>query len=138
MDVLVILLLTLFPWLSVADLTENLALDAKAVESSTHDPNGDATHALDGHTNCGDCCQEQIRGTLIRIGYSLGNNRNNNELAATVKHIPLGGGETFEFEPIRGQYVNIFVPGHKKYFSLCEVEVYAGYCTKTKDQDKGF
>ncbi|KAK2913254.1 hypothetical protein Q8A67_001653 [Cirrhinus molitorella] len=76
-------------------------------------------------TNRGDCCEKRIEGIQIRIGNSLDNNGNSNELAATVGHIPLGGTNTFEFKPIKGRYVNLFVPGRNEYLTLCEVEVYA-------------
>ncbi|KAL0166466.1 hypothetical protein M9458_038310, partial [Cirrhinus mrigala] len=46
--------------------------------------------------------------------------------AATIEHIPAGATETFEFKPITGRYVNIFLPGYGKYLTLCEVEVFAG------------
>ncbi|KAF4100525.1 uncharacterized protein LOC131525818 [Onychostoma macrolepis] len=76
-------------------------------------------------TNRGDCCEERIVGAQIRIGNSLENNGNNNKLAATVGHIPPGGTETFEFKPIEGRYVNIFLPGDNKILTLCEVEVFS-------------
>ncbi|KAL1272054.1 hypothetical protein QQF64_031070, partial [Cirrhinus molitorella] len=77
-------------------------------------------------TNRGDCCERRIEGIQIRIGNSLENNGNNNELAATVGPIPLGDTKTFEFKPIKGRCVNIFLPGRNEYLTLCEVEVYAG------------
>ncbi|XP_065146093.1 uncharacterized protein [Paramisgurnus dabryanus] len=79
-------------------------------------------------TNRGDCCPERIIGAQIRIGNSLDNNGNNNELAATIGSIPLGGTQTFTFNNIQGQYVNIFLPGNgiSKIITLCEVEVYTG------------
>ncbi len=40
--------------------------------------------------------------------------------------IPSGGAKTFEFKPVKGRYVNIFLPGHGKYLTLCEVQVFAG------------
>ncbi|KAL1255448.1 hypothetical protein QQF64_013509 [Cirrhinus molitorella] len=76
-------------------------------------------------TNRGDCCAERIEGAQIRIGNSLENNGNNNELAATVGPILSGVRKTFKFKPIEGRYVNIFLPGTKKYLALCEVEVFA-------------
>ncbi|XP_073668797.1 fucolectin-like isoform X2 [Paramisgurnus dabryanus] len=75
--------------------------------------------------NRGDCCEERIIGAQIRIGNSLDNNGNNNKLAETVVSIPLGGTQTFTFDNILGQYVNIFLPGTQKILTLCEVEVYA-------------
>ncbi|XP_067282608.1 fucolectin-5-like [Pseudorasbora parva] len=76
-------------------------------------------------TNRGDAVAERINGAQIRIGNSLENNGNNNALAATVVSIPLGEAKTFEFKPIRGRYVNIFIPERSEYLTLCEVEVFA-------------
>ncbi|ROL51274.1 Fucolectin-1 [Anabarilius grahami] len=73
-------------------------------------------------TNRGDCCAERINGAQIRIGNSLENNGNNNQLAATVVSIPLGETQTLEFKPIRGRYVNIFITGRNEYLTLCELE----------------
>ncbi|XP_067293051.1 fucolectin-1-like [Pseudorasbora parva] len=159
MAIRVILLLTLFTGLCVAESKGNLALGAKAVQSSTYSEAG-AQNAVDDNrnskfsggscsqtnndmnpwwrvdllevyavtrvsiTNRGDCCEERINGAQIRIGNSLENNGNNNELAATVESIPLGDTKTFEFKPINGRYVNILVPGRNEYLSLCEVEVF--------------
>ncbi|XP_026056124.1 uncharacterized protein LOC113041681 isoform X1 [Carassius auratus] len=76
-------------------------------------------------TNRGDCCEKRIEGVQIRIGNSLENNGNNNELVATVGPIPLGNTKTFEFSPVSGRYVNLIVPGRNEYLTLCEVEVYS-------------
>ncbi|KAK7138555.1 hypothetical protein R3I93_015859 [Phoxinus phoxinus] len=76
-------------------------------------------------TNRGDAVAERMNGAQIRIGDSLDNNGNNNELAATVVSIPLGETKTFQFKPIKGRYVNIFIPGRNEYLTLCEVEVFA-------------
>ncbi|XP_067217491.1 uncharacterized protein [Chanodichthys erythropterus] len=76
-------------------------------------------------TNLGVCCAERINGAQIRIGNSLENNGNNNQLAETVVSIPLGETKTFKFKPIKGRYVNIFIPGRNEYLVLCEVEVFA-------------
>ncbi|XP_048057036.1 uncharacterized protein LOC125274677 isoform X4 [Megalobrama amblycephala] len=75
-------------------------------------------------TNRGDCCEERMNGAQIRIGNSLENNGNNNELAATVVSIQRGETKTFKFKPIKGRYVNIFVPGRNEFLLFCEVEVY--------------
>ncbi|ROL52948.1 Fucolectin-1 [Anabarilius grahami] len=77
-------------------------------------------------TNRGDGYVQRINGAQIRIGNSLENNGNSNELAATVVSIPLGDTKTFAFEPIKGRFVNIFVPGRNEHLTLCEVEVFAG------------
>ncbi|XP_067217486.1 uncharacterized protein [Chanodichthys erythropterus] len=76
-------------------------------------------------TNRGDGFVERINGAQIRIGNSLENNGNNNELAATVASIPLGETRTFAFKPIKGRFVNIFIPGRNEHLTLCEVEVFA-------------
>ncbi|XP_048057801.1 uncharacterized protein LOC125275146 [Megalobrama amblycephala] len=75
-------------------------------------------------TNRGDGNAPRINGAQIRIGNSLENNGNNNELAATVVSIPLGETKTFKFKPIKGRYVNIIIPGRTEYLTLCEVEVF--------------
>uniref|UniRef100_A0A8C2HXR1 Fucolectin tachylectin-4 pentraxin-1 domain-containing protein n=1 Tax=Cyprinus carpio TaxID=7962 RepID=A0A8C2HXR1_CYPCA len=76
-------------------------------------------------TNRGDCCEKRIEGIQIRIGSSLENNGNNNQLAATVGPIPPGVTKTFAFKPVSGRYVNLFLPGRNEYLTLCEVEVYS-------------
>uniref|UniRef100_A0A673K2T8 Fucolectin-6-like n=1 Tax=Sinocyclocheilus rhinocerous TaxID=307959 RepID=A0A673K2T8_9TELE len=77
-------------------------------------------------TNRGDCCEERIVGAQIRIGNSLENNGNSNDPVTTIGFIPSGGTKTFDFKPVKGRYVNIFLPGTNKYLTLCEVEVFAG------------
>uniref|UniRef100_A0A673GWT6 Fucolectin tachylectin-4 pentraxin-1 domain-containing protein n=1 Tax=Sinocyclocheilus rhinocerous TaxID=307959 RepID=A0A673GWT6_9TELE len=155
MAIHVVLLLTLFTGLSVADSKGNLALNARVVQSSLGHSQGDAEHAVDGNrdanygkgscthtkaefnpwwradlgnvaiTNRVDCCKERLRGAQIRIGNKLENNGNNNELAATVLTVP-DGTVVLEFEPVNGRYVNIFLPGNDEIITLCEVEVFAG------------
>ncbi len=44
----------------------------------------------------------------------------------TVGLIPSGGTKTFDFKPVKGRYVNIFLPGQEKYLTLCEVQVFTG------------
>ncbi|XP_048057790.1 uncharacterized protein LOC125275135 isoform X3 [Megalobrama amblycephala] len=165
MAIRVIVFLTL-TGLCVADFKGNLALNAKAVQSSLGHPLGDAQHAVDGKrdsdyfkgscthtktefnpwwrvdleniysvysvaiTNRGDCCKERLKGAQIRIGNSLDNNGNNNALAATVLTV-LDGTGTFSFEPVNGQYVNIYLPGNDEVLTLCEVEVFAEKYTPT-------
>ncbi|XP_059366377.1 fucolectin-3-like [Carassius carassius] len=161
----VILLLTLFPGTVKATsecfcLSENLAVGAVAVQSSTYNYLGAAQNAVDGNsesnymlgscthtagdnpwwkvdlkevhkvirvsiTNRGDCCAERIIGAQIRIGYSLANNGNSNQLAAIVDFIQSGETKTFDFKPVKGRFVNIFLPGQGKYLTLCEVNVFA-------------
>ncbi|XP_026087270.1 fucolectin-4-like isoform X2 [Carassius auratus] len=158
---LVILFLTLFPGLCIADLSGNLALGAAAVQSSTYDYLGAAQNGIDGNrqsnyflgscthtaggsnpwwrvdlkkahkitrvriTNRGDCCAERLIGAQIRIGNSLAYNGNSNQLVRIIGYIQPGGTQTFDFTPVKGRYVNIFLPGLNKYLTLCEVEVFA-------------
>ncbi|XDV26411.1 hypothetical protein PO909_030139 [Leuciscus waleckii] len=160
MAMCVILFLTLFTGMCVADSKGNLALNGMAVQSSLGHPQGDAQNAVDGNrdsdykkesctftktefnpwwrvdlgnvytvsnvtiTNRGDCCKERLRGAQIRIGNKLDNNGNNNELAATILTAP-NGTQTFSFESVNGRYVNIFLPGNDEILTLCEVEVFA-------------
>uniref|UniRef100_A0A8C6TL17 Fucolectin tachylectin-4 pentraxin-1 domain-containing protein n=1 Tax=Neogobius melanostomus TaxID=47308 RepID=A0A8C6TL17_9GOBI len=82
--------------------------------------------------NRGDCCAQRLDGAEIRVGNSLANNGNDNPVAITISHIPLGLSKTFKFtKPVEGRYVNVFLPGTDKYLTLCEVEVYGD------DVDKG-
>uniref|UniRef100_A0A4W4FNV0 Fucolectin tachylectin-4 pentraxin-1 domain-containing protein n=1 Tax=Electrophorus electricus TaxID=8005 RepID=A0A4W4FNV0_ELEEL len=77
-------------------------------------------------TNRGDCCEERINGAQIRIGNSLENNGNNNHLVATIGSLQSGATETYKFAPVKGRFVNIVIPGHQKYLTLCEVKVFEG------------
>uniref|UniRef100_A0A8C1SNP4 Fucolectin tachylectin-4 pentraxin-1 domain-containing protein n=1 Tax=Cyprinus carpio TaxID=7962 RepID=A0A8C1SNP4_CYPCA len=77
-------------------------------------------------TNRGDCCAERIAGAQIRIGNSLAYNGNRNWLVTTIRAIPSGGTQTFDFSPVKGRYVNIYLPGTNKYLTLCEVQVFEG------------
>ncbi|XDV35030.1 hypothetical protein PO909_005127 [Leuciscus waleckii] len=160
MAIRVVLFLTLFTGMCVADSKGNLALNGMAVQSSLGHPQGDAQHAVDGNrdsdykkgsctitktefnpwwrvdlgnvysvsnvtiTNRGDCCKDRLRGAQIRIGNKLDNNGNNNELAATILTAP-NGTQKFSFESVNGRYVNIFLPGNDEILTLCEVEVFA-------------
>ncbi|CAM4630546.1 unnamed protein product [Leuciscus chuanchicus] len=81
--------------------------------------------------NRGDAVPERINGAQIRIGNSLVNNGNNNELAVTVVSIPAGVIKTFDFKSIKGRYVNIVIPGSYEYLTLCEVQVFAEKSTPT-------
>ncbi|CAM4630537.1 unnamed protein product [Leuciscus chuanchicus] len=87
-------------------------------------------------TNRGDAVPERINGGQIRIGNSLENNGNNNELAEAVVSITPGETKTFQFKPINGRYVNIIIPRRKEYLTLCEVLVFAGNDKLTEKQPK--
>uniref|UniRef100_A0A673K8R5 Fucolectin-6-like n=1 Tax=Sinocyclocheilus rhinocerous TaxID=307959 RepID=A0A673K8R5_9TELE len=73
-------------------------------------------------TNWGDCCADRISGAEIRIGNSLVNDGNQNQLVYSM--LP-GKTRKFKFSPVEGQYVNVLLPGVDRILTLCEVEVYA-------------
>ncbi|XP_018430855.1 PREDICTED: pentraxin fusion protein-like, partial [Nanorana parkeri] len=75
-------------------------------------------------TNRGDCCAEYINGAEILIGGSLTNNGNNNARCAQITAIPLGTTLTFQCFDMKGQYVNIVLPGKTAYLTFCEVQIY--------------
>ncbi|KAL1276756.1 hypothetical protein QQF64_036379 [Cirrhinus molitorella] len=156
MGVLVMLLLSLLPGLCDAVLTNNLALGASAVQSSTYNLFGMAYEAVDGRRSMRMLCThtaiqnnpwwrvdltkvyqitrvvitnggEQISGAEIHIGNLKTNHGNNNQLAVTLQSIPTGGTVSFDFKPIEGRYVNICLPRLHRALSLCEVEVFAEY-----------
>ncbi|XDV35092.1 hypothetical protein PO909_005123 [Leuciscus waleckii] len=164
MDMRVVLFLTLFTGMCVADSKGNLALGATAVQSSTSGVLV-AKNAVDGNRDSsyspGSCSHTNVdkdpwwrvdlgkvfnvtrvsitsRGdwihfAQIRIGNSLYNNGNTNELAALVKNISTGVTKTFEFKPINGRYVNILIYGYSTVLTLCEVEVFAGEGQREKN-----
>ncbi|XP_051947955.1 uncharacterized protein LOC127619190 [Xyrauchen texanus] len=83
-------------------------------------------------TNRADCCPDQINGAEIRIGNSLENNGNNNPRCAVIPSIAAGASASYSCSGMEGRYVNVFIPGHQTYLTLCEVEVYGtGYRRKT-------
>lgn len=45
------------------------------------------------------------------------------------------GTSTFEFEPIKGRYVNIVLPGNSEMLTLCEVEVFAGKGLRERERN---
>ncbi|XP_016345465.1 fucolectin-like [Sinocyclocheilus anshuiensis] len=134
------------------NLQENIAINGKAVQSSTLPY--EANKAIDNAdlycthteteanpwwrldlmdlqviqevivTNRIDCCFEQINGAEIRIGNSLENNGNNNPICAVISSIPAGVSSTYTCNGMEGRYVNLFIPGDTKYLTLCEVQVY--------------
>ncbi|XP_051755484.1 fucolectin-1-like [Ctenopharyngodon idella] len=82
-------------------------------------------------TNINECCAERINGAEIRIGNSLENNGNNNPICAVISSIPAGVSSTYVCNNMDGQYVNLIIPGHLRFLTLCEVEVYGeGPCLK--------
>ncbi|XP_049901636.1 uncharacterized protein LOC126391154 [Epinephelus moara] len=74
-------------------------------------------------TNRGDCCHNRLNGAEIHIGNSLSDNGNANPRCAVIHSIPAGISKTFVCNGMEGQYVNIVIPGRRKYLTLCEVEV---------------
>uniref|UniRef100_A0A673HHT5 Fucolectin tachylectin-4 pentraxin-1 domain-containing protein n=1 Tax=Sinocyclocheilus rhinocerous TaxID=307959 RepID=A0A673HHT5_9TELE len=75
-------------------------------------------------TNRLDCCPERINGAEIRIGNSLENNGNNHPICAVISSIPAGVSFTYICNDMEGRYVNLFIPGDKRFLTVCEVEVY--------------
>ncbi|KAL7393591.1 hypothetical protein ABVT39_013279 [Epinephelus coioides] len=74
-------------------------------------------------TNRKDCCHDRLNGAEIRIGNSLNDNGNANPRCAVIRSIPAGASQTFVCNGMQGRYVNIVIPGRRKYLTLCEVEV---------------
>ncbi|XP_050928869.1 LOW QUALITY PROTEIN: uncharacterized protein LOC108881964 [Lates calcarifer] len=67
---------------------------------------------------------ERINNAEIRIGNSAENNGNNNPRCAVIPSIPAGQTSTFQCGGMEGRFVNVYLPGSRKYLTLCEVEVY--------------
>ncbi|XP_049913329.1 uncharacterized protein LOC126398150 [Epinephelus moara] len=74
-------------------------------------------------TNRKDCCHNRLNGAEIHIGNSLNDNGNANPRCAVIRSIPAGVSTTFVCNGMKGRYVNIVIPGRRKYLTLCEVEV---------------
>ncbi|XP_051948700.1 uncharacterized protein LOC127619749 isoform X2 [Xyrauchen texanus] len=75
-------------------------------------------------TNRGDCCPERLDGAEILIGNSLENNGNNNPRCAVLYNITAVESFSVSCGGMEGRYVNVFIPGHSRFLSLSEVEVY--------------
>ncbi|XP_028281514.1 uncharacterized protein LOC114448631 isoform X2 [Parambassis ranga] len=75
-------------------------------------------------TNRRDCCHERLNGAEIRIGNSLSSNGNANPRCAVITAVAAGLPQVFDCNGMEGRYVNIVIPGRKKYLTLCEVEVH--------------
>ncbi|XP_073669779.1 uncharacterized protein [Paramisgurnus dabryanus] len=83
-------------------------------------------------TNRGDCCPERLDGAEIHIGNSLENNGNNNPRCAVLYGVSAGQSVSVSCHDMKGQYVNVIIPGSSKILTLAEVEVYkADYTGKT-------
>ncbi|KTG39281.1 hypothetical protein cypCar_00040430, partial [Cyprinus carpio] len=109
----VILVLTLFTGLCGANLKGNIALHARAVQSSLGHPQGNAKHAVDGNRD-----SNYAKGSCTHTKTEF------NPWVATVDSV-FAGTKMFEFKPVKGRYVNIVLPGNDKVLTLCEVEVFA-------------
>nr|XP_033496803.1 uncharacterized protein LOC117266005 [Epinephelus lanceolatus] len=82
-------------------------------------------------TNRGDCCAYRLNGAEVHIGNSLQDNGAANPVAGRISSISSGQSFTLTFtDRVEGRYVTVVVPGHDKYLTLCEVEVY-GYRAPT-------
>ncbi|XP_067367652.1 uncharacterized protein [Channa argus] len=75
-------------------------------------------------TNRKDCCPERLNGAEIRIGNSLTVNGNANPVCTVISSIPAGTSQSFDCNGMKGQYINIVIPGKQQYLTLCEVEVF--------------
>ncbi|XP_040204104.1 fucolectin-like isoform X2 [Rana temporaria] len=72
----------------------------------------------------GDCCPDYLNGAEILIGDSLANNGNSNSRCAQISSIPQGATQTFHCFDMKGQYVNVVLPGKAGYMTFCEIEIY--------------
>ncbi|XP_056335997.1 uncharacterized protein si:ch1073-376c22.1 [Danio aesculapii] len=68
---------------------------------------------------------EGINGAEIRIGSSLEEDGNHNQLVARVFSVQPGKAQVFRFRPVEGRFVNVILPGVDRVLNLCEVEVFA-------------
>ncbi|KAM9316349.1 fucolectin-like [Gastrophryne carolinensis] len=75
-------------------------------------------------TGRGDCCADYLNGAEILVGDSLANNGNNNARCAQITSIPLGATQTFNCFDMKGQYVNVVLPGKTGYMTFCEIQIY--------------
>ncbi|KAI2652933.1 Fucolectin [Labeo rohita] len=116
-------------------ITGNVALKSVTYQSIDSLNGNTAFKAVDGNraTNlANDSCTyitakrtPWINGAEIRIGNSLINDGNQNQLVARVYSMLPGKTQKFKFSPVDGQYVNVVLPGEDRILTLCEVEVYA-------------
>lgn len=66
-----------------------------------------------------------INGAEIRIGSSLEDDGNHNQLVTRVFSVRPGKAQVFKFSPVEGRYINVILPGVDRVLNLCEVEVFA-------------
>ncbi|XP_075869106.1 uncharacterized protein LOC142879599 [Nelusetta ayraudi] len=66
---------------------------------------------------------KNIHGAEIRIGNSLNNNGNSNPRCAVMSNPAPGSTNTYVCKGMEGRYINILIPGKKKFLTLCEVKV---------------
>uniref|UniRef100_A0A3B4GY66 Fucolectin tachylectin-4 pentraxin-1 domain-containing protein n=1 Tax=Pundamilia nyererei TaxID=303518 RepID=A0A3B4GY66_9CICH len=72
-----------------------------------------------------DAVIERILGGKILIGNSLDQNGNQNPSCGMIESLDGTPTYTFQCNAMEGRYVNVIIPGIKRYMTLCEVEVFA-------------
>ncbi|XP_056655266.1 uncharacterized protein LOC103103854 isoform X4 [Monodelphis domestica] len=85
-------------------------------------------------TNRKDCCQEQIKGTMILVGDSPYQGGKFNARCASIPFLDLGIKHVVSCEGMKGRYVTIIHPGREKVLSFCDVKVFG----KIWNSDKVF
>uniref|UniRef100_I3JJQ9 Fucolectin tachylectin-4 pentraxin-1 domain-containing protein n=1 Tax=Oreochromis niloticus TaxID=8128 RepID=I3JJQ9_ORENI len=68
---------------------------------------------------------ERILGAQILIGNSLEQNGTQNPSCGMIKSLAGTPTYTFQCNEMEGRYINVIIPGIKRYMTLCEVEVFA-------------
>lgn len=76
--------------------------------------------------------KNRLRGAEIRVGNSLSNNGNDNPIVANITDVDRLQNFTMP-DGVVGQFVNVFLRGHGKVLTLCEVEVYGHPVTVCPD-----
>ncbi|KAM4651381.1 uncharacterized protein O3C94_013875 [Discoglossus pictus] len=84
-------------------------------------------------TNRGDCCSHSIAGAQIRIGNSPEQGGTQNPICGIIESMDNGETLAFECNGMEGQYVTVFIPGHQKSVTICEVQVF-GLPSETPDE----
>ncbi|XP_039465888.1 uncharacterized protein LOC116319483 [Oreochromis aureus] len=72
-----------------------------------------------------DAVTERILEAQILIGNSLEQNGNQNPSCGMIKSLAGTPTYTFQCNEMEGRYINVIIPGIKRYMTLCEVEVFA-------------
>uniref|UniRef100_A0A3B4GZX5 Fucolectin tachylectin-4 pentraxin-1 domain-containing protein n=1 Tax=Pundamilia nyererei TaxID=303518 RepID=A0A3B4GZX5_9CICH len=81
-----------------------------------------------------DAVIERILGGKILIGNSLDQNGNQNPSCGMIESLDGTPTYTFQCNAMEGRYVNVIIPGIKRYMTLCEVEVFASLSGRNQAQ----